>query len=635
MNKERAKWFFSNHDSAFCRQYILTNHKKSYDSMKESVDLIMDNTFIFNGNWDMEPCHLPYQLQELCWVQSVTNDPEWNYMLNRQSYFLNFLTVHLVEDDYRYIDKLKEMMFHWIDCDFELKPNSLTSRPLDTGIRCLVWLKVVLYLQRAHLIKEEELTKILVSIKKQFRYLQEHYIEKYSLSNWGVFQTTAMLAWLYYFEEDFDMPDLQAFAESELEEQLRLQILEDGSQYEQSIMYHVEVYKALLDLVIFVPDYKKRLKPVLDKMAHYIVMMTGPDHHQIAFGDSDVTDTRDVLTLSALVLKSGRLKAYGYHTVNIETLMYFGKSAVQHYQQIIAEPEQAQLALFDCSGHVCSKEPQRYLFFKCGSLGSAHSHSDQNSFCLYDGDVPIIIDPGRYTYREDPMRYFLKSSKSHSTCFIKDKNLEEITDSWNYAKYPLAHHVALTRQDNLFLIEGHYSADVDGQLFTHRRFILGLPNPLTLVVDDVSYPGTHELESQFILDKDVTIDHQRVNQLHFHSDISFSEDSFLISKKYNQLVNSKRLYKTIPFENKILDYTLIADQKCQVSRLPLIQTGSEKLLKNGLAWEIIDNEHHYLVGIMLNDILSGDKLYKIKGHKVRGKVVVFDVKKSQYVRLKS
>ncbi|MEQ9810141.1 alginate lyase family protein [Streptococcus jiangjianxini] len=635
MNKERAKWFFSNHDSSFSRQYILKHHKESYESIRESVDLLLDNTFVFNGNWDMEPCHIPYRLSELCWDQAVTDDNEWNYMLNRQSYLLNFLIVHLVEDDYRYIGKLKEMMFHWIDCDFELKPESLTSRTLDTAIRCLVWLKVVLYLQRDRLIKSDELVKILGSVKKQLQFLQDHYIEKYSLSNWGVFQTVAILTWLYYFEDEFDMPELRAFAEDELEEQLRLQILEDGTQYEQSIMYHVEVYKALLDLAIFVPDYKNRLIAVLEKMAHYIVMMTGPDHHQIAFGDSDVTDTRDILTLSALVLKSGQLKTYGYCKVNIESLMYFGKIAVQHYQQIEAEPERAQISLFDCSGHICFKEPQRYLFFKCGPLGSAHSHSDQNSLCLYDRGVPIIIDPGRYTYREDSIRYWLKSSKSHSTCFIKDKNLEEITDSWSYAKYPTANHVSLTQQDDVFLMEGLYSTDICGKPFMHNRLILGLPNHVTLIVDEISHPGKHDLESQFILDKDVTINHHRVNQLYFHSAVPFNEDTCLISKRYNQLVDSKRLYKTISFEDNSQDYTLIADHNCRVTELPLIQTGSEKPLKNGLAWEIVDSDHHYLVGVMVSDILTGDKLYKIKGRKCRGKVVVFDIKNSRYYRLKS
>lgn len=66
--------------------------------------------------------------------------------------------------------------------------------------------------------------------------------------------------------------------------------------------------------------------------------------------------------------------------------------------------------IFEDSGHVCIKDEHRYLFFKNGPLGSAHSHSDENSFCLQYQSQPIFIDAGRYSYREIYERYLLKSA---------------------------------------------------------------------------------------------------------------------------------------------------------------------------------------------------------------------------------
>ncbi len=42
-------------------------------------------------------------------------------------------------------------------------------------------------------------------------------------------------------------------------------------------------------------------------MATYIQMMTGLDGKTIAFGDSDCTDTWDILNLSALVLEDEQI----------------------------------------------------------------------------------------------------------------------------------------------------------------------------------------------------------------------------------------------------------------------------------------------------------------------------------------
>ncbi|MCC9750515.1 heparinase II/III-like protein, partial [Streptococcus agalactiae] len=96
---------------------------------------------------------------------------------------------------------------------------------------------------------------LLTSLREQITYMRDYYREKDSLSNWGILQTTAILACLYYYEDELNLPEIQSFAEEELLLQIKLQILDDGSQYEQSIMYHVEVLKSLMELVILAPKY--------------------------------------------------------------------------------------------------------------------------------------------------------------------------------------------------------------------------------------------------------------------------------------------------------------------------------------------------------------------------------------------
>ncbi len=68
-----------------------------------------------------------------------------------------------------------------------------------------------------------------------------------------------------YIGDQVDLVELHHFARQEIEEQIQTQILEDGTQFEQSFLYHVEVYKLLLGLAFSLPDYRKQWTSILKK----------------------------------------------------------------------------------------------------------------------------------------------------------------------------------------------------------------------------------------------------------------------------------------------------------------------------------------------------------------------------------
>ncbi|MEE5901359.1 heparinase II/III family protein, partial [Streptococcus pneumoniae] len=166
------------------------------------------------------------------------------------------------------------------------------------------------------------------------------------------------------------------FASEELKQQIETQILGDGSQFEQSILYHVEVYKALLDLCLLLPDLQDSYQELLEKMATYIQMMTGLDGRTLSFGDSDSTETTEMLSLSAVVLNKEDLLNGLDVKVDLLSLLFLGREKVKRLQEFERRAWQPKSMIFEDSGHVCIKDEHRYLFFKNGPLGSAHSHSD-------------------------------------------------------------------------------------------------------------------------------------------------------------------------------------------------------------------------------------------------------------------
>ena len=162
-----------------------------------------------------------------------------------------------------------------------------------------------------------------------------------------------MLAIYHFFSDKIDLEEAYRFASEELKQQIETQILEDGSQFEQSILYHVEVYKALLDLCLLLPDLQDSFQELLEKMATYIQMMTGLDGRTLAFGDSDSTETTEILSLSAVVLNKEDLLNGLDVKVDLFSLLFLGREKVKRLQEFEKEAWQPKSMIFEDSGHVC------------------------------------------------------------------------------------------------------------------------------------------------------------------------------------------------------------------------------------------------------------------------------------------
>lgn len=173
-----------------------------------------------------------------------------------------------------------------------------------------------------------------------------------------------MIAIYHFFSEQLDIEEEYLFAIEELQQQVQIQILEDGTQFEQSILYHVEVYKALLELCILLPELKHKYATLLGKMAIYIQMMTGLDGKTIAFGDSDCTDTWDILNLSALVLEDEQLLSLKNPYLDPYSLLLVGRKGADRLATLKAQKQGTRTAFFKDSGQVCIQTPRSHFFSK-------------------------------------------------------------------------------------------------------------------------------------------------------------------------------------------------------------------------------------------------------------------------------
>lgn len=67
-----------------------------------------------------------------------------------------------------------------------------------------------------------------------------------------------------------------------------------------------------------------------------------------------------------------------------------------------------------------------------------HAHSDTLSFELYLHDLPFIVDTGISTYEKTPLRQLQRSTSSHNTVMVGDKEQTEVWGGFRVARraYP-------------------------------------------------------------------------------------------------------------------------------------------------------------------------------------------------------
>ena len=162
-------------------------------------------------------------------------------------------------------------------------------------------------------------------------------------------------------------------------------VLEDGMQWEQSPMYHNEVYHCFLTAYWYgqraglkMPD---TVREAVRKMAYVNYKWKKPDHTQFTQGDSDATDLRDQITAGAYVLNDSVLKSGGYEILDYDSVWRFGWKACRDYADMEAQAPDFVSVQLPFGGNYYFRsgwsEKASLLHFHCGETGGGHGHADK------------------------------------------------------------------------------------------------------------------------------------------------------------------------------------------------------------------------------------------------------------------
>lgn len=622
-----------------------TAHFIRPDAAKEIIahaDELMHQTFTFNKTWDMERCLTPYTLPVIDWNDHQNDDPEWCFMLNRMDYLDHLLLASLLTGDIAYADKAKEYILNWITAHPTIVSEPST-RTLDTGIRVMNWMEALPYLSMLHVLNEDELTCIMDSMLEQMQYLKENYLPKYKTSNWGSIQTCAIVSVLPFLRADFQTDPLYQWALDEMTLQFSIQVYPDGMHWEQSTMYHIEVLnygmKAVHYMGLHLQPCPSVVKEQVYALAKALAGQLMPSGEIETFGDSDRVCARDVLSRAALLFDDPTFRFVGLDELDPESLYVLGVPAAQRYATLPASAPQSMHYDGEDSGMYTLRsswdKDASFTMFTNGSLGSGHGHSDNLHLSVcYQGD-PVLIDSGRFTYREDhPLRVQLKGMAAHNGVMIDDKAYCVPSDSWGYADFGLPLKNYVRHAGNLHYFEGAMLGHDPLQVWVRK--VIVIDPAIWMIVDEVKCDGAHEAHSRLHFDPAVAVspagDCQRVTTPHTALTLTcpgtVSYTSEPCSLRYNEQQPHTVVHSKTAFTDSATLITTLCGDGITVQNAPVFQNLTEPTAPDFAQARkfILSPTESYTVAVYSKEIYRGKKVLSCEGMPYHAKCVVIHEK---------
>lgn len=280
-------------------------------------------------------------------------------------------------------------------------------------------------------------------------------------------------------------------------QQLKRQVQEDGSHFEQSTYYHVYA----LDMFLFhaiVSSASREYLDTLARMADFLYAVMGPERLLPFLGDDDggrwfhPYGAREEFGRATLASCCALLErqdwSYEREDLYPQAAWWLGRTegcARARYESRV----------FKHSGVAVLESSSGRIIMDAGPFGpgrAGHSHSDSLGLVASTGDRPILVDSGTYTYVGDPqLRDRFRGSAAHSTIRVDGRNQATAVGPFWWADPPLVQILSstLTEDQDEVVGECQYAG------IMHRRLMRFAKPDLVFILDWVNGPaGDHTVE---------------------------------------------------------------------------------------------------------------------------------------------
>ena len=306
-----------------------------------------------------------------------------------------------------------------------------------------------------------------------------------------------------------------------LEQEMTVQVLPDGADYESSVPYHRLVAELFLGAARLA-DYTGRplsqaLNTRLRAMVDLLAAVLRPDGLMPQVGDAD--DGRlHVLSGYGVWQPQDAAHLFGPASCFFESPDWIGlagrwggwEAAWWGFEPAIPLPDgplvRDGVRQFAHAGLTVMRQRGDYLLVTNGIVGTAgfgnHKHNDLLGFEYHVGGVAVLVDPGSYVYTSDPdARNLFRSTSSHNTLSVDGHEQNEFRPDWLFRMFERARpeHLALVEADAVVQYRGrhHGFAHLAEPIVHERAFTWTRASGAMTIVDRLEGRGTHSVRWHF------------------------------------------------------------------------------------------------------------------------------------------
>jgi len=624
------------------------NYKDDIATSIKTADEVLNNYFLFRYPWDMEKTNIPHQFKkEIDWKAIPNGDEEWCFMLNRHRYWTDIGGAYFLTGKEKYAKGFVNQVTHWIDNNpLQDDLKKFSWRRIEAGIRCENWIKSFELIKDSKHITPEFLAKFLNSLYQHGIYINSAFSDFSKTSNWGVLEFHGLFNLSQFLKEFKVAKKWEKDAIANLETCIKLQILEDGTQWEQSPMYHNEVFHCYLNVNLLAQRNNIELPEIIVQktkdMAYANIKWQKPNFHQPVLGDSDDTDLRGLMTLAALIFKDPVLKSRAYKTVNYEANFLLNSQEIKTYNNLEVKAPSFLSVYQKSSGDFYMRtsweQDATYSSLHLKKLGCGHGHDNILHFTIFANNRDYLIDGGRYSYVDNKWRAYFKGNASHNTLGVDNLPNSVYQNSWAN-KFEARAEGDFTKSTTLFdygeAINTAYQR-LEDPVKLKRRMLYIKPN-VWLLFDSFSAKGKHTYSQYFNFpDKNVEI-------LNAGIETTFSDNNLRIqpiksvelkltdewrSPEYNLKIENKRaeLFKeAVGFTSliNVLYFPELTDLKYKKEPVYSRRDGllSDKDVE-AVSLEIEGAK--YTILVVHNSSSPANHFYKVNNILVQGEVVLIE-----------
>lgn len=650
ITQEEKAWI-----AGYCKEYW----SEEADHIIKIADDVSAKSFLFDLRWDMERTYVPVQFdKEVIWDYMPGDDQEFIFQFNRHQYFICLSQAYAMTKDERYAETYASLLDSWIKSNpLTEETKKTTWRSIEAGIRGETWVKSMGYFKDSPAIDDQLMKSFMDCLTSHAEYLMTTYKYFQIKSNWGVIENRGLMEIALALPETDRTKEYLKAALEHLTEEIKVQITDDGVQWEQSPMYHNEVFHCYLEVMRLSRSYEielpKSMTERILKMAYANLSIKKPNHCQPMQGDSDETDIRDLLTQSAWLFYDPVLKYGAYPRMDYDGAWDFLRAGVEGYEKLQPQRPEFTDCLMKENGNLYLRsgwdENADYFHFRCGFLGGGHGHSDKLHVDMVFAGEDILMDTGRYHYVTGEKRTWFKSALGHNVPLVDGKDYLICRDAWGVDKRSAAYLEGYKKKDGFTYIQGSHCGYLnagEANVFITRK-VVAIDTSLYVIMDEFFTNETHTFQQMYHFNNQGEVSLKGQTARYFGAkaeaevtvvtDCAIDLSDSRLSRNYNQMETGKQLLAGIKKQGFASILTVISGgprgeyQAPAIESLPVSASaaGTPVEAANAEALSIKWKGKNYVIIIAHRDIADSCDLLSAGGVKGLGSVIAFDTDKEK------